>query len=65
MTEAEELLSDWKATYGELNPKRDPDSMQYTDAMLALAVLLRREIRLPTPRPRVTYRFIPYRGISE
>lgn len=46
MTEAEELLTDWKAVYGELHPAREPDQMQYTDAMLALGVLLRREARM-------------------
>lgn len=42
--EETELLTAWKAVYGELNPLRDPDSMNYTDAMLALGVRLRREI---------------------
>lgn len=67
MTETEKLLSDWRATYAELNPNREPDSMQYTDAMLALAVMLRREMRQPAAavRTRVTYRLDRYNGNSE
>jgi hypothetical protein len=50
MTEAEKLLHDWKVVYGETHPAREPDGMQYTDAMLALGVLLRREARMSTGR---------------
>lgn len=44
--EEAELLIDWKATYGERHPRRDPNAMPYTDAMVALGLLLRREIAM-------------------
>lgn len=67
MTEEEELLTDWKAVYGEQQPRRDPERMQYTDAMLALGTLLRREIRAgqaPIVRYRLTHRLFQYNGDS-
>lgn len=44
--EAAEVLADWKATYGEIFPHRNPEAMRVDDADLALAVLLRREMRM-------------------
>lgn len=46
MTEKDDLLSDWKATYGEIFPYRDPDTMRVDDATLALGVLLSRKIEM-------------------
>lgn len=48
MNELQELLSDWRATYGEIFPHRNPEAMPVDDAMLALAVLMRREQRMAT-----------------
>ena len=45
MTEADELLTDLRAVYGEMFPHRRPEAMQYTDTLLALGVLLRRKLR--------------------
>lgn len=45
MSEATELLADWKKVYGEMHPRRDPESMRYDDSTLALGVLLQAEIR--------------------
>lgn len=42
--EKDDFLSDWKATYGELFPYRDPDRMPVSDAELALGVLMCRKI---------------------
>jgi hypothetical protein len=42
----EELLTDLKATYGELFPYRDPDKIKLDDATLALGVLLYRKIEM-------------------
>jgi hypothetical protein len=50
MTEAEELLSDLRAVYGERHPDRDPDAMRISDDVLALGILLRREILLARTR---------------
>ena len=50
--ETKEFLIDWRATYGELHPDREPDAMNYTDAMLAMGVLLRREILIRKYPPR-------------
>lgn len=46
MSETAELLSDWKAVYGEIFPHRNPEAMRVDDALLALGVLLRREVRM-------------------
>jgi hypothetical protein len=67
VTEEEELLIDWKAVYGEQNPKRPVEQMQYTAAMLALGTLLRREIRTGEAarvRYRLTHRLLQYNGDS-
>ena len=44
--EAKELLTDWKATYGELFSYRDPDTMSFTDSQLAEMVLMDRKIQM-------------------
>jgi hypothetical protein len=44
--EAKELLTDWKATYGELFSYRDPDTMSFTDSQLAGMVLMDRKIQM-------------------
>lgn len=49
MSEADELLAELKAVYGEMNPRRDPERMRVSDDVLALGVLLRREIRAAAP----------------
>ena len=49
MSEADALLADLKAVYGEMNPRRDPERMRVSDDVLALGVLLRREIRAAAP----------------
>ena len=49
MSEADALLADLKAVYGEMNPRRDPERMRVSDDVLALFVLLRREIRAAAP----------------
>lgn len=43
--EAAEVLADWRATYAELFPHRNPEAMPVNDADLALAVMQRREMR--------------------
>lgn len=50
MTEADELISDLKAVYGELVPGINPDQLRIPDGVVALGVLLRREIELATLR---------------
>ena len=49
MTEADALLADLKAVYGELHPSRDPERMRVSDDVVALGLLLRREIRAAAP----------------
>ena len=67
MTEKEELLTDWKAVYGEMYPHRPAEEMNYSASTLALGVLLRREIRLGQAaqvRYRLTHRLFQYNGDS-
>ncbi len=49
MTETDDLLVDWKAVYAEQNPTREPERMQYSEAMLAGFTLIRRELRMAQP----------------
>lgn len=49
MTDADQLLADLKAVYGELHPSRDPQRMRVSDDVLALGVLMMREIRSAAP----------------
>ena len=56
MTEAEELESDLRAVYGELLPHRDPATMRISDDVIALGVLLRREMRTAKPVPPANLR---------
>jgi len=51
MTEAEELLFDVRAVYGEMFPGRDPQALTISDGALALGVTLRREMRLAEKKP--------------
>jgi hypothetical protein len=46
MNEINELLCDWRAVYGELFPSRDPQAMQYSDALAAGMELMDRKIAL-------------------
>ena len=67
MTETEEILNDWKAVYAEQYPHRDPERMQYSDAMLAGFTMLRRELRSSRGerlRFRIKARFQRYNGES-
>lgn len=43
--EAAEVLANWRATYAEIFPHRNPEAMPVDDANLALVVMLRREMR--------------------
>jgi len=55
--ETEEFLTDLRAVYGEMFPHREPEALQYTDTLLAVGVLLRRELRLREERPSIPARF--------
>lgn len=44
-SEAADVLAEWKAAYAEVFPHRNPEAMRVDDADLALAVMLRREVR--------------------
>ena len=66
-SEPAETLALWKAVYAELFPHRNPEAMRVDDDALALAVMLRRELRaVPgVVRIRVIRRLDEYRGNSE
>jgi hypothetical protein len=62
MTEADQLRADLKAEFAKLFPRRNPEAMPIGDDVLALGVLLRREMRqaakatLDSPQPRLPRR---------
>ncbi len=53
MTSKADLLANWRSTYGELFPYRNPDAMNVDDATLALGLLLYREMELEPVPPKI------------
>ena len=45
-SEAADILAEWRAVYAEIFPHRNPEAMPVDDPQLALAVMVRRELRL-------------------
>ena len=44
-TELADTVEQWKATYAECFPHRNPEGMELDDKLIALAVMLRRELK--------------------
>lgn len=64
MNELGNLVDDLRSVYGELFPQRNPEAMRLSDDVLALGVLVMREVRKlqpavsPSPAPDLPKPFV-------